>query len=73
MTSNPLAVKEIYRALRESKRGAPLPSAPDLIRFGVENLRGSLALIIEYAAQQGLIPRQFAVDELFDDVARQLQ
>jgi 4,5-dihydroxyphthalate decarboxylase len=35
-------------------------------------MRCSLELIIEYSAQQKLIPRAFAVDELFDDVARAL-
>ena len=29
-------------------------------------------MIIGYAAQQGLIPRAFAVDELFDDLTRTL-
>jgi 4,5-dihydroxyphthalate decarboxylase len=29
-------------------------------------------MIINYAVQQGLIPRAFTVDELFDDVTRPL-
>jgi 4,5-dihydroxyphthalate decarboxylase len=29
-------------------------------------------MIIDYTAQQGLIPRAFTVDELFDDVTRAL-
>ena len=29
-------------------------------------------MIIGYAAQQGLIPRAYAVDELFDDLTRGL-
>ena len=33
-------------------------------------MRRSLELIIGYCAQQKLIPRAFAVDELFDDVTR---
>jgi 4,5-dihydroxyphthalate decarboxylase len=33
----------------------------------------SLALITDYSAQQGLIPRRFSVDELFDDVTRALR
>jgi 4,5-dihydroxyphthalate decarboxylase len=33
----------------------------------------SLALISEYCAQQGLIPRSFTVDEMFDDVTRTLR
>jgi 4,5-dihydroxyphthalate decarboxylase len=35
-------------------------------------MRRSLELIISYTAQQGLIPRAFVVDELFDDVTRGL-
>ena len=41
-------------------------------RFSADEMRGSLELIIRYTAQQGLIPRAFAVDELFDDVTRTL-
>ena len=41
-------------------------------RFTADEMRRSLELIIRYTAQQGLIPRAFAVDELFDDVTRAL-
>jgi 4,5-dihydroxyphthalate decarboxylase len=40
--------------------------------FGVEANRKALDLIIDYAAQQALIPRRFSVDELFDDTTRAL-
>jgi 4,5-dihydroxyphthalate decarboxylase len=30
-------------------------------------------MISHYAAQQGLIPRAFAVDEMFDDLTRTLR
>ncbi|HWO41096.1 MAG TPA: hypothetical protein VNO43_04765 [Candidatus Eisenbacteria bacterium] len=70
--SNPSAVKEIFGLLRESKRAAPAGSALDGIRFGVENIRPSLELIIHYSAQQGLIPKRFEVDELFDALTRNL-
>ena len=69
---NPSAVKEIYRVLRESKQAAPAASDLDTIRFGVENIRRSLELIIDYSLQQRLIPRRFEVDALFDDVTRGL-
>jgi 4,5-dihydroxyphthalate decarboxylase len=36
-------------------------------------MRRSLKMIVDYTAQQGLIPRAFEVDELFDDVTRALQ
>jgi len=45
------------------------PAAP---RFDRGEMRRSLELIIGYGAQQKLIPRAFAVDELFDDVTRAL-
>jgi 4,5-dihydroxyphthalate decarboxylase len=66
--SNPSVVKKIHGLLRESKQAAPLPSGVDPIQFGVETIRPSLELIIEYSAQQKLISRGFAVDELFDDL-----
>lgn len=70
--SNPSAVKEIFGLLRGSKQAAPAGSALDAIRFGVENIRPSLELIIHYSTQQGLIPRRLEVDELFDDLTRNL-
>ena len=46
---------------------------PPRPRFSAEEMRRSLEMIIRYTAQQGLIPRAFAVDELFDDVTRALR
>jgi len=72
--SQPEAVKETYRLLQESKRaGAPAASSGvDLLPFGVAAVRPGLELIVDYAFQQRLIPRRFAVDELFDDTTRLL-
>lgn len=70
--ANPTAVKEIYRALRESKQAAPPPKGVDTVRFGLANVRHALNLIIEYTVQQRLVPRSFEVDELFDEAARAL-
>ena len=70
--SNPLAMKEIYRVLRESKQAAPAASGLDPLQFGMDNIRRSLELIIDYSVQQKLIPRRFEVDELFDDVTHAL-
>ncbi len=67
---HPEAVREVSRLLRESAALAPPPAVP---RFNAEEMRRSLELIIQYTAQQGLIPRAFAVDELFDDLTRTLQ
>lgn len=70
--TNPAAVQEIFRALRASKPTGPAPGGLEAIQFGVENIRRGLELIIKYSAQQKLIPRQFEVDELFDEVTREL-
>src|SRR5262249_34967466 len=70
--SNPEAVKEIYRVLRESKKAAPATAGLDTLQFGIETIRPSLELIIDYSLQQKLIPRRFLVDELFNDVTREL-
>ncbi len=67
--TQPEAVREVCRLLRESAVRAPATSP----RFSPEEMRRSLELIIDYTTQQGLIPRAFAVDELFDDETRTLQ
>jgi 4,5-dihydroxyphthalate decarboxylase len=66
--NHPDAVREVLRLLRESAALAPA-GAP---KFSDDEMRRSLQLIIRYTAQQGLIPRAFAVDELFDDLTRTL-
>ena len=73
LKSNPSAVKEIHRLLRESKQAAPALSGFDPIQFGVENVRRSLELIIQYSVEQRLIPRRFEVEELFDNDTRCLE
>jgi len=72
--SNPDAVREVYRMLKESRRLAP-PPAPgelDMTPIGLENMRRDLDIAIEYVHQQRLIPKRYTVDELFDDVTRSL-
>ena len=64
---NPDAVREVHRLLAASAQASS--AAP---RFNTDEMRRSLELIIRYTAQQGLIPRAFSVDELFDDVTRAL-
>lgn len=66
--SDPESVKEIFRLLRESKGAAPAASDFDPIQFGVENIRRSLELIIDYSTQQKLIPKRFELAELFNEV-----
>jgi 4,5-dihydroxyphthalate decarboxylase len=64
--SRPDIVEEVYALLREGKRRAPPPQGADTTPFGVEACRPALERIIAYCVQQGLIPRPFEVDELFD-------
>jgi 4,5-dihydroxyphthalate decarboxylase len=66
---HPEVVREVFRLLQESAAAAPAASP----RFSADEMRRSLELIIRYAAQQGLIPREFAVEELFDDLTRTLR
>jgi len=72
--SHPRAVREAYRLLAASKRaaGVPKPGEPDTTPFGLSANRRNLEVAIDYVYRQRLIPRRFAVDELFDDVTRGL-
>jgi 4,5-dihydroxyphthalate decarboxylase len=65
---HPDVVREVHRMLTES--AAASSAAP---RFDRAEMQRSLELIIDYSAQQKLIPRAFKVDELFDDVTRALR
>jgi 4,5-dihydroxyphthalate decarboxylase len=62
---HPDIVPEVHRLLSEAASAVNA-------RFRTAEMRRSLDFITQYAAQQGLIARQFAVDELFDDVTRAL-
>jgi 4,5-dihydroxyphthalate decarboxylase len=62
---HPDIVREVHRLLSEAAIAADS-------RFLAVDMRRSLECIAAYAAQQGLIARRFAVDELFDDVTRPL-
>ncbi|HXH45280.1 MAG TPA: hypothetical protein VNK51_15690 [Bradyrhizobium sp.] len=64
--SRPDVVAGVYDLLKRSKEQAGPAARPDLVPFGIEANRGSLELIVDYAFQQALIPRRYAVDELFD-------
>lgn len=57
---------EVLRMLQQSAAQALEMPGADCIQSGIEALRPTLDLIIHYAFQQGLIPRRFAVDELFN-------
>jgi len=68
----PDVVEEVFRLLRESKELAGPPKNPEPLRFGVEACRPVLEAMIGYAYKQGLIPKPLSVDDLFDDITRQL-
>jgi len=65
---HPEIVREIHRLLAQSAKASA--AAP---QFNADEMRRSIEMIIQYTAQQGLIPRAFDVEELFDDVTRPLR
>jgi 4,5-dihydroxyphthalate decarboxylase len=71
--SRPDVVKEVFRLFRAARQAdSASQGALDPYRFGVAANRRSLELIIDYALRQQIIPRRFTVDELFDNVTREL-
>jgi 4,5-dihydroxyphthalate decarboxylase len=73
--SDPGAVREVFRMLHESKiaAGLPKPGAIDNLPFGFDAVRPALDLMSDYALEMKIIPRRYAVEELFDDTTRVLQ
>ena len=63
--AQPWLAGEMVQLLEQSAARAPDMPGADSILSGIEALRPTLELIIHYAFRQGLIPRRFAVDELF--------
>lgn len=72
--TRPEVVREAYRMLSASRRAAPPvgPEGWDPSPCGVEANRRNLEVAIDCVHRQGMIPRHYAVDELFDDVTRTL-
>jgi 4,5-dihydroxyphthalate decarboxylase len=62
---DPYVVREVHRLLLEAAKN----EEPHLEAW---RIRSALGMIVEYAVQQGLIPRAFTPEELFDDVTRPL-
>lgn len=73
--SRPDVVKEVFRLLVDSQKraGTQGTDQAEAIRFGLDAVRASLEIIIDYSVRQKLIPRRFTVDELFDDTTRVLK
>ena len=67
--NHPDIVAEVHRLLQAS-RAAATGKSPS---FTDAELTQSIELITKYAAAQGLIPRVYAIDELYDDVTRKLR
>ncbi len=72
-TSRPDLVEEVYALLRESRRRGAPSGGTEFFPFGFEACRPALDRIIDYAAQQQLIPRRFAVEELFDQTTLRMR
>ncbi|MGY4625172.1 4,5-dihydroxyphthalate decarboxylase [Bradyrhizobium sp. USDA 4486] len=70
--SRPDVVAGVYDLLKRNKQQMGAAATPDLLPFGIEANRKPLELIIDYAFQQALIPRRYAVEELFDETTRGL-
>ena len=67
----PDVVREIYSVLQASKALAPKqPGAMDMTPFGIEPNRRAFEVLIRNAYEQGLIPRAYGVDELFEEFTR---
>ena len=58
--------EEIFDLLLKSKKLSNQNSDPDTSPFGVEANRRNLEVAIDYVHRQGLIPRRYTVDELFE-------
>jgi len=71
--SDPAAVREVWRMLKESKRIAnESPGVSGFTPFGLETNRHYMEIAIDYFFRTGMIPRRYSVDELFNDVTATL-
>jgi len=73
--SEPWAVREIYRLLKESKQAAaePLPKdGIDIRPIGYSTNRRNFEVAAEYAWQQRTIPKPLRMEDMFDEVTRKL-
>jgi 4,5-dihydroxyphthalate decarboxylase len=68
----PDAVRELYRVLKESRAAAhAIPTGEeDPLRFGISRVKDSVRQIASYALRQGLVPRMYPPEELFEDANR---
>ena len=70
--SDPDAVRAAWGMMAEAKRVAGATARPEYTPFGLEANRANIEIAIDYIYRTGLIPRRFAVDELFNDITATL-
>jgi 4,5-dihydroxyphthalate decarboxylase len=71
--SNPDAVRAAWKLLAQSKRDAnEAPDKAAFTPFGLEANRHNIDVLIDYMFSTKMIPTRYTVDELFNDVTRQL-
>ena len=71
--SDPAAVREVWRMLKEAKTTAhEAPERAAFTPFGFEANRHAIDVLIGYMYDTKMIPRRFSVDELFNDVTANL-
>jgi 4,5-dihydroxyphthalate decarboxylase len=72
--TRPDVVREVFRMFKESRDRAVQAGNKNAaqLRYGIEPNRRCLETIVRCAFEQKLIPRQYSVDELFDDATRGL-
>ena len=76
LKSNPDAVREIYRMMKESKQAANEPIGADGIDYrpiGFSNNRRNFEMAAQYAWQQRIIPRELTIPDLFNEVTQSLE
>lgn len=69
LKERPEIVRELYALLQRSKdvEATRRGDGIDLTPFGIDANRSALQCLLTYSFDQGLIPRPFTVDELFED------
>lgn len=68
----PDVVREIYRMIKESRALALASAVSHLPPLGMQANRKGLEMAIQWSYEQKIIPRRLSLDELFDDVTRNL-
>lgn len=68
----PDVVREIYRMLVESRKQAPESVTALLPPYGINGVRKTIEMAIEWAYEQKIISRRLAFDELFDETTAAL-